>query len=130
MFVAVGDFADMQRKRSPPRRTDPGNVVDAAAAQNRSHMDDRNAQRPGAIVKGIDRRDDLARPRRRTRTLRRWIEMAAVHVDRHDRRLRRIEVILKQISGVLRLPVNINAHLCPPERRLRRRAAAVCLPAI
>jgi hypothetical protein len=62
-------------------------------------------------VEGIDRRDDVAGARRRTRTIRRVVEMAAMHVDRDDRGLCRIEIILEAVPGILRLAIDINAHL-------------------
>ena len=111
MRVAVGDGADIERKGAPPRGADAFEIVLAAAPQDRADMDDRYAERAGAVMKRVDRGHDLARPRRRTGAFRRRIEMAAMHVDRHDRRRLRVEIILELTAGVLWLAVDKDAHV-------------------
>src|SRR5262249_14521521 len=86
-------------------------VVFAAAAHDRAHMNDRHAELARGIVKSIDRRNDVARAGRRTRAVRRVVEMAAMHVDRYDRGLSRIEIVFKAVPGILGLVVDIDAHL-------------------
>src|SRR5262249_57773418 len=110
MGITVRDGADIQRKSAPPRRADAVDVVGAALAQDRSDMDDGDAHGAETVVEGIDWRHDFARARRRARTIVGGIEMAAVHVDRHDSRAGWIEMVVESEFNVHWLAVDIDAH--------------------
>src|ERR1700716_679728 len=104
----------MQRKCAPPRRTDAVDVIDATAPQHRSDMNDGDAERADTIMERIDRRHDVASARRRTRAIRRGVEMAAMHVDRDDSGLLRVEIVLKFVLDLARPSIDIDLHRSLP----------------
>src|SRR5947207_2378934 len=87
-------------------------------------MDDRNAQAADALVEGVDRRHHVAGAGRRARAVRRIIEMAPVHVDRHHGGFGGIEIVLKALLGVAWLAIDVNLHRSL--LRLYRRSSRTC----
>src|SRR4051812_9219702 len=100
----------MQRKRAPPCRGNAVEIVGAAFAQHRAHVDNRDAECARLVVECVDGLDDGTRARCGTRTIGRLIEMTAVQVDGNDGGLRRIEIILEAAFGVVLLAVDVDAH--------------------
>ena len=91
----VGDFADRNRKHHAPRRREQL-FIRAVPAKRRAHMDDRQAECARLVHKMIQRLDDLASARRRTRAVRVGRQMAVVHVNGDDCRVVPVEKNLPQ----------------------------------
>ena len=86
VLVGVRNVADIEREGQPPGRLDALDVVGATLPEHGLDVDDRHADRPRRVVKAVDRFDDFAGARRRTRTIGGVGEVALMHVDRDDRR--------------------------------------------
>src|SRR5882724_7335243 len=106
----IGDGADGDRERQPPRRRVAAGVVDAGRAEDRLHVDHRHAEPAALAMKLVDRLDDLARPRGRARALGAVVEVSAVHVDRDRRRDLRRQPFSERARHRLALAEEVGLH--------------------
>ena len=110
MFVGIRNIADMEREDQPPGRFKARDIVGAALSKNRANMNDRHTQLSDAIMKGVDRGDDIARAGRRARAVRTVGQMPLVHIDRNHRRMAALGKFLKAGGKLPLLAIDICLH--------------------